>query len=75
VEEFSLEVMDERLLDIGSSFKETLNEVEELERRCGVLTEKAKDINEFQKTLDMDVSAFDYVEEARVNMVYRAKLW
>lgn len=23
----------------------------------------------------MDVTAFDYVEEARINMMYRARLW
>jgi hypothetical protein len=46
-----------------------------MEEVCEQLTQKAKDIHEFQKTLDMDVSKFDQVEEVRVGMLYRAKLW
>ena len=75
MEGFYSTLQEDRFLDISSPFEDTLKEVEQLEAKCGVLTEKSKDINEFQKTLDMDVSAFDYVEEARLAMLYRAKLW
>lgn len=67
--------MQEKYLEIDSPFEATLSEIEAMEQQCQALTDKAKDINEFQKTLDMDVSAFDYVEEARVAMLYRSKLW
>ena len=67
--------MEEKLLDISSPFAETLAEVEALEQQCYHITEKANDIIEFQKTLDMDQCAFDYVEEAKVAMLYRVKLW
>ena len=72
MEGFYSTLQEDRFLDISSPFEDTLKEVEQLEAKCGVLTEKSKDINEFQKTLDMDVSAFDYVEEARLAMLYRA---
>jgi dynein heavy chain, axonemal len=52
-----------------------LNEIEVLEKTCNILVEKSKKIQEFQKTLDMDVSGFDYVEESKQNMNYRARLW
>jgi hypothetical protein len=46
-----------------------------MDELCSTLTQKSNDINEFQKTLDMDVSPFGYVEETRVAMQYRSKLW
>lgn len=49
--------------------------MERLEVQSSQLLQKAKDINEFQVTLDMDVSAFEYVETARTEMLYRLKLW
>mmetsp|Transcript_7541 Transcript_7541/g.6882 ORF Transcript_7541/g.6882 Transcript_7541/m.6882 type:complete len:220 (+) Transcript_7541:2375-3034(+) len=52
-----------------------LQEIEELEVTCNKLVEKSKKIQDYQKTLEMDVTAFDYVEEARVAMMYRSKLW
>jgi hypothetical protein len=52
-----------------------LKKIIEMEEICSVLTQKSKDINEFQKTLDMDVSAFDDVENVRLGMLYRVKLW
>lgn len=75
VEEFAAEVMNEDLLEISSNLQETLAKVEKLDTLCATLTQKSKDINEFQKTLDMDVSAFGYVEDTRVAMQYRSKLW
>jgi hypothetical protein len=39
------------------------------------LVQKAADISEYQRTLDLDVSAFEYVEEARSQMLYRLRLW
>lgn len=74
-EAFAAEIMDDRLLDIETPLEAMLKEVNELDERCAVLNEKAKDINEFQMTLDMDVSSFKYVDEARVAMLHRSKLW
>lgn len=62
-------------MDINSNMYQILNDVEQLEITCASLVEKAKKIEEFQKTLEMDVSKFDYVEEARIAMLYRSKLW
>lgn len=75
-EAFAAEIMDDRLLEFDGVLIETmLKEVNELDARCALLHEKAKDINEFQKTLDMDVSPFNYVDEARIAMMHRSKLW
>lgn len=68
-------MMSEDLLDFSSNLHETLAKVEKMDTLCATLTSKAKDINEFQKTLDMDVSPLDYVEDTRVAMQYRSKLW
>lgn len=62
-------------MDINQPFYETLSLINRMEGVCEQLYQKAKDIHEFQKTLDMDVSKFDQVEEVRVGMMYRAKLW
>ena len=67
--------MQEKFLDINQPLPETLEEILKLEELCNTLTQKSKDINEYQKTLDMDISPFDYVEEVKVSMLYRARLW
>ena len=75
VGQFVEAIMQEKFLDINSRMFDVLNEIDALEKTCNMLVEKSKKIQEFQKTLDMDVSAFDYVEEARIAMVFRARLW
>jgi hypothetical protein len=62
---FSHEVFQEELLDINQPFYEMLARVNRMEEVAKGLDQKAKDIHEFQKTLDMDVSKFDLVEEVQ----------
>ena len=72
---FLEKVVDEKFLSVDSPLLETLQEIEHLEARSALLTQKARDITEFQQTLELDVSTFDYVDSARSEMLYRLKLW
>ena len=75
VVQFTDVIDQDRFLDIKSNMYEILKEIDHLDRTCALIVEKSKKIQEFQKTLDMDVTPFDYVDEARSKMLYRAKLW
>jgi|LauGreDrversion4_2_1035121.scaffolds.fasta_scaffold27236_11 hypothetical protein len=68
-------LLHEKYLSIDSPLMETLQEMEALDAQSQQLVQKAKDINEFQKTLDLDVTGFEYVEDARSELLYRLKMW
>lgn len=76
VDEFNEAILQDKFLDQNSNMYDILNEIEVLEQDCKIIVEKSKKIEEFEKTLEMDnITKFDYVEEARINMMYRARLW
>ena len=64
IEDFNKVILQDKFVDIKSNIFEILKEVDHLEQTCNKFVAKKKKIQDFQKTLDMDIHAFTNVEEA-----------
>jgi hypothetical protein len=74
-EAFKLLISEERFLEIDSDINEVLRDLRRLEFECNEIIARKKKNNEYQRTLDMDMTPFANVDEIALECSLRCSLW
>lgn len=73
---FLAELDDQKYLDITSNMQANLIEIAKNEEICKQIKQKKDRIQNYQRKLDMgEITAFEMVEQAQHNHLYRSRLW
>ena len=74
-EELGRDLNDPFLLDISSDALKVLEGIEVLKRRCDDIKELAKQCNQIQSVLELEITTFNTLDDVRSEISTRAELW